>query len=249
MHPNDHPSPGDSFPDASVEALWRSLRRHVAKRVRAADQADDVVQDAWLRLLSRPPEKHDRVCAWLRVVAERLVLEHARRRRSRLERERLVARSEAQAIDGPPSGEESAVLRWLAELREPYREVVRLRYLEDLATADIAVRLGRSEATVRSQIKRGLDLLRRQLGVEPRSGAGRTRSVEPTGRRGARSKREPAKDDPPDPRASAGGRKGENAVSSTAIRAEEGGLSASSARADAKRVRRGQGNRTAPVAA
>jgi len=53
-------------------------------------------------------------------------------------------------------------------LNEPYREVLRLRYLEDLTTAEIAVRLGRREGTVRVQLKRGLDILRARAGKDER---------------------------------------------------------------------------------
>lgn len=160
-----------SLPDVDIAVLWRSLHRHVSVSLRAADRADDVVQDAWLRFLSRPPDQRERVRGWLRVVAERLVLEDSRRRRSRLERERAVARAEVENVHARPSAEDSLVLRRLAELRDPYREVVRLRYLDDLATAEIAARLGRSQATVRSQIKRGLDLLRTRLGDREHQGA------------------------------------------------------------------------------
>jgi DNA-directed RNA polymerase specialized sigma24 family protein len=124
----------------------------------------------------------------MRGVAERLVFEDARRRQSRMQRERAVARKEAieatqaglgdpecfvlRRLDASPDpcreivvGEPSAVLGHLEGLREPYREVVRLRCLDELATAEIAERLGRGEATVRSQLKRGLDLLRARLGA------------------------------------------------------------------------------------
>ena len=162
------PSPGSShLPDDDIDELWRSLRRHVSARVRPGDQADDVVQDAWLKLLSRPPQRRDRIRGWLRVVAERLALERLRRGRTRQRRERAAARPEVvEHPDGEEVERQGALLRLLEELRSPYREVVRLRYLEDLETADIAARLGRTESTVRSQLKRGLDLLRARLGVE-----------------------------------------------------------------------------------
>lgn len=161
------PNPLRPIPDSDIDELWRSLRRHVASRVRGHDQAEDVVQDAWLKLLSRPPARRDRLRGWLRVVAERLVLESSRRRRNQQRREQAVARAEAdEGANGHASEEQGAVLRLLEDLREPYREVVRLRYVDDLGTAEIATRLGRSEATVRSQLKRGLDLLRARLGVQ-----------------------------------------------------------------------------------
>ncbi len=45
-------------------------------------------------------------------------------------------------------------------LPEPYREVIALRFLADLSTADIAAATGRPEATVRTQLRRGLERMR-----------------------------------------------------------------------------------------
>lgn len=152
-------------PEDQIDELWNSLRRHVVTRLRAADDADDIVQDAWLKLLSHPPEQRDRVRGWLRVVADRLVLEGARRRGHRLHRERATARAESERALEPVPDEHGLVVRLLDELEDPYRSVVRLRFFDELETSEIAARLGRSEATVRSQIKRGLDQLRARLGV------------------------------------------------------------------------------------
>jgi len=54
----------------------------------------------------------------------------------------------------------------LQRLDEPYRTVLRLRFLEEHSTDEVARLLARNSATVRSQIQRGLELLRERL--EPR---------------------------------------------------------------------------------
>ncbi len=57
-----------------------------------------------------------------------------------------------------------AVRDAVAALPEPYREVVALRYFGDLSTVAIATVTGRPEGTVRAQLSRGLERLRRRLG-------------------------------------------------------------------------------------
>lgn len=52
------------------------------------------------------------------------------------------------------------VRRAVAELPEPYREVVSLRFLADRSVADIALVTGRPEATIKTQLYRGLARLR-----------------------------------------------------------------------------------------
>ena len=48
----------------------------------------------------------------------------------------------------------------MAELPDPYREVVSLRFLADRSVADIARVTGRPEATIKTQLYRGLARLR-----------------------------------------------------------------------------------------
>lgn len=59
--------------------------------------------------------------------------------------------------------EAAAVRRAAALLPEPYREIVALRFFADLSTVDIAAVTGRPEATVRTQLRRGLERLRTQM--------------------------------------------------------------------------------------
>jgi RNA polymerase sigma-70 factor (ECF subfamily) len=63
------------------------------------------------------------------------------------------------------SGEERDLVRAaVARLPDPYREVVTLRYLGELSVADIASVTKRPEGTVKAQLHRGLERLRREIG-------------------------------------------------------------------------------------
>lgn len=59
--------------------------------------------------------------------------------------------------------EESAVLEAVSSLPVKYREVIHLYYVEGYSTAEIASLLGRGEGTVRVQLSRGRERLRRVL--------------------------------------------------------------------------------------
>ena len=59
--------------------------------------------------------------------------------------------------------EQADVRRAVAELPDPYREVVSLRFLADRSVADIALVTGRPEATIKTQLYRGLARLRTLL--------------------------------------------------------------------------------------
>ena len=59
--------------------------------------------------------------------------------------------------------EREDVRRAVAELPDPYREVVSMRFLADRSVADIALVTGRPEATIKTQLYRGLARLRSLL--------------------------------------------------------------------------------------
>lgn len=70
-------------------------------------------------------------------------------------------------LPGGSSPEEYAELHAaIACLPEKYREVVRLKYFEDLTTRQIAERLGIAEGTVSSSLNRAMAKLRKELKEE-----------------------------------------------------------------------------------
>ena len=79
---------------------------------------------------------------------------------------------EVQVAD-PKSGvstEELLDLRKaLAELKDDYREVISLFYLDDVPVKDIATITGRPENTVKSMLHRGREMLREKLEAADKS--------------------------------------------------------------------------------
>lgn len=63
-------------------------------------------------------------------------------------------------------GREARLYEALATLPADQREALRLRYVEGLATKDIAERLGKSDGAVRVMLTRSLDKLQRTLGPD-----------------------------------------------------------------------------------
>jgi RNA polymerase sigma-70 factor (ECF subfamily) len=150
-----------------VQSLSRQLVRDDAL-------ADDVVQETWLAALQNPP-RPESARPWLRRVlrtkiarARRTDAAHRGRERRALEGDR-----EQPAADATCERAELAtrVASRVKQLREPYREAVRLRYLEGLPPREIAVRLGMPVSTVLSNLQRGRSMLREAL--EPEYGRGR----------------------------------------------------------------------------
>ena len=76
---------------------------------------------------------------------------------------RLPSGAPGPAAEALLSEERDAVRRAVSGMREPYREVIALRFFADLSILEICAATGRPEGTVKAQIHRGLKHLREIL--------------------------------------------------------------------------------------
>ena len=141
----------------------------VARRlVRDRTQADDLVQEAWLLVLRRGVDDIENPRPWLAGVLRNLAFRAGRSQRRRSHYEDNAPPADANGACAPDDRavlEEAkrGVVRALAALEPAYREVVRLRYFENLNSTQIAARLGVSASTVRTRLQRALHAMRAQL--------------------------------------------------------------------------------------
>ena len=139
--------------------------RRIAGAVLADEScAEDASQDAWLAALHSPPPRH--LAAWLVTVTRRLASRSDREAVRRRRRERAVARDERMpAADSVAARAEiiRMVGEVVAELPEPFRETLLLRYWEGLAPRCISAQMGVPVATVQSRTRRGLRRVRTEL--------------------------------------------------------------------------------------
>jgi RNA polymerase sigma-70 factor (ECF subfamily) len=148
----------------------REFLRGLARGLLADDAGvDDVLQEAYVRALERPPRSEDALRSWLARVVRNLALNRLRGERRRASRERDVAQQESVPSSADVAdrlGTQRRVVDAVRELSEPYRTVIYLRWYEGLPPRTIAQRLERPIETVRSQLKRGHALLRDELDAE-----------------------------------------------------------------------------------
>lgn len=146
-----------------VRAQWGPLVRTAYLLTGDRGHAEDLVQAA----LEKTHRKWDRVSVMESPVAyvRRAMVNTATswRRRHRFSEVPLLA------VDGPatdpysPVDQRQQVAAALRRLPPRMRAVLVLRYFEDLAEADVALALGCSVGTVKSQASRGLERLRHHL--------------------------------------------------------------------------------------
>lgn len=151
--------------DATVAAFSAPLRAFIRRRVRDDATADDLTQEALLKVFrSRATlRENQRLEAWVYRIARRTVIDYYRRQRPRVE---LPADLVSDGPEGPDAVTATMVasLRgFLEELPESYREPVRLAEFEGLPLAKIALRLDLSLTAVKSRVRRGRALLKKNL--------------------------------------------------------------------------------------
>lgn len=163
--------PGASTP-LDLEALLREsewLRRLAGALVRDPEAAEDLVQEAWVAALERPPRiggRRSGLRAWLRTVLRHRARDEQRKALGRAWHEQQAAREPAPS-DGSTLAERLELQQRIAtavlHLDEPYRSAVALRYLDGLSTRELAQREGVSLDAARQRVSRGLAALRARL--------------------------------------------------------------------------------------
>lgn len=138
------------------------LLRLASTRLDSTADAEDAVQEAFLRLLTARPvfrdAGHER--AWL----IRTTLQRASDIRRRAERRRAVPLEEASEAAAPDG--DSELLAAVRSLPEKYSAPVHLHYYEGYSIKEIAKLLGLPTATVGTRLARGRERLRRMLKEE-----------------------------------------------------------------------------------
>ena len=126
--------------------------------------AEDLVQDAFVRLVGRLRHLREPSAFWtyLRRTIVNLATSHFRHRRvERAYLERVAAAPTAVTNDNDELDE--TMHRILLELPQRQRAAIVLRFYEDLTDVQTAAVLGCSPGTVRSLVSRGMQTLREEM--------------------------------------------------------------------------------------
>lgn len=151
------------------DALVGPIYRYVAVRVRRREDAEDLTQLVFERIVASLPRYRHRgrpFEAWAFRIARNAVIDHVRRERSHepLDGERLTSRGddapEALSLRGEELRELQAALR---RLTADQQEAIALRFAAGLSTEEAARVMGRQPGTIRGLTFRGIASLRRLL--------------------------------------------------------------------------------------
>jgi len=144
-----------------VDRYTNRLGYYLRKMLRDSDEADDALQDVWLAVHRGVSKLKDTRAfrAWVyRVARDRAFREL---RRQRVTHEPITEEILGPEDDEPFTPEDAATVhRALDELSAEHREVLLLRFVEDMNYEQIADVVGCSVGTVRSRLHYGKSALR-----------------------------------------------------------------------------------------
>lgn len=161
--------------DGLIERYQHRLFRYLVSLTGNRAAAEDIFQDTWLRVLERGHQYRAqwKFEVWLFAIARNLTIDLARRKRT-LSLDDLMdpadgAPFEPSAADPSPfervlAGEHALRMeRTLSRIPAVYREVLVLRFQEELGLEELATIISVPLSTVKSRLYRGLDALRKRL--------------------------------------------------------------------------------------
>ncbi len=156
--------------ETSLARHGAALRALAIELVRCAADADDAVQETWLRALRRPPADGG-TSGWFATILKNVVRRSQRDHVRRGRRECAVVRDERAEDHAVLAVREETTRRLLAAIETldaATRDVVWRRFFEGQPPREIAAARGEPVATVKSRLQRGLEELRVRLGEDGR---------------------------------------------------------------------------------
>lgn len=145
-----------------------AIYRYIYYRVGDVELAEDLRAEVFLRMLEGMERYEDRgwpISAWLYRIARDRTIDSLRRRKKRPQ---LPLEAWSETCDGPDSTidvlfDYEDLHRTLKQLTEQQRQVILLRFMENLSVQEVARRMGRTEGAVKALQYRGLQMLAKLL--------------------------------------------------------------------------------------
>ncbi len=149
-----------------VETYGDMVYRLALTRVRNPHDAEDIVQQVFLKLVKNIEglESEEHVKAWL----IKVTINEGKSLFSSAWKKHTASLEESGDVDelsvAPPElVETNDLMKAVFRLPEKYRIVIHLFYYQELSTEEISKCLGRTNHTVRSQLSRGRERMRKEL--------------------------------------------------------------------------------------
>jgi len=152
--------------DHYMPMIYRFILLKVTQREEAEDLTHQVFLKAWTSIGSKYSEKGLPFSSWLYRIARNTVIDHYRRRKptSDLEegegREEMISRPDIERkLDLNQNAREAFAA--IQKLKDIEKDIIIMRFVEDLSTKEVAETIGKSEGAVKLAQHRALEKVRK----------------------------------------------------------------------------------------
>jgi RNA polymerase sigma-70 factor (ECF subfamily) len=140
------------------------LRRFIARRVASREEAEDILQEVFIKIQSNLSNLRDetKVAAWIHQIARKQILDFYRSRRAMEMLDENIPATVDEAEN--QNGEISICVRnMMGDLPAKYREAIVMTTYEGLSQKQVAQRLGISVSGAKSRVQRSRKMLKKML--------------------------------------------------------------------------------------
>jgi RNA polymerase sigma-70 factor (ECF subfamily) len=159
----------DSIYDRYAKTVYNRVRYRIPRT-----DVEDVTQEVFLAVINSLPSFRGKAKfgTWLRTIMDNKISEYYRKRARKKETMQVDLKHAENKGDGSKSSslEDSVLLQnALNNIHKTHREVILLRYADDMKFNEIAEYLGKNTEATKSHFRRAMSALLEELGIDNES--------------------------------------------------------------------------------
>jgi RNA polymerase sigma-70 factor (ECF subfamily) len=154
--------------DTHADAVWRHFYYRLGDDERAKELMQEVFLKVWQYIQSGKEVEHEK--AFIYRIAKNLFINEIRKSGREISLEVLEESGfdkPDESMDTSTYATEKELLDRLTQIKDNYRIVLIMRYVDDLSVKDIAHILGEKETNISMRIKRGIEALKETYKQHP----------------------------------------------------------------------------------
>ena len=155
--------------EKQTEAVWNlfsaQLRRFIFRHVSSMDAANDILQEAFLKIHAHLPELREKrkLQSWVYQIVRRTIIDHFREQNNRSRVMRKMAFQETAENDSGEPEISHCIEILINRLPARYRELIRLTEYLNITHREAGEKLGLSTSGAKSRAQRGRTILKTML--------------------------------------------------------------------------------------
>jgi RNA polymerase sigma-70 factor (ECF subfamily) len=152
-----------------TEYVWKEyhdkLHGFILSRVNESSVADDILQDVFMRILSRIDtlKDCDKLQSWIYQITRNAIIDHYRAQKKMVELPSTLAAPDAELSNTASKEIDTCLLPMIESLPDPYRESVMLSEIEGRTQKEVAQKQGISLSGAKARVQRGRSMIKKMM--------------------------------------------------------------------------------------